>query len=258
MAKAQDLTDQRFGRLKVLEFAGHRKKCRLWKCLCDCGAEYTTTARLLKSGQTQSCGCYQKDRVKEIRSQNLIGRQFGRLTVTKKLGKLQEKNNPNIYWECSCSCGNKTVVSTGGLNFGHSQSCGCATRDAAKQMCGPKHPNWNPLISNEEREYNKKYRRSNQYEFQVWSKAIKERDNYTCQICNIRGGKLASHHLKSWIQYPELRYDLENGICLCVHCHTLFHKKYKYKNNTAEQIKELRFDQKKSNNVRHGKFGIGL
>ncbi len=45
------------------------------------------------------------------------------------------------------------------------------------------------------------------------------RDNYTCQLCNIRGGKLEMDHIKEWCNYPELRYDSTNCRTLCKKCH---------------------------------------
>ena len=41
----------------------------------------------------------------------------------------------------------------------------------------------------------------------------------------IKGGKLNAHHLKSWALFPELRFEISNGITLCVICHRKEHKK---------------------------------
>ena len=45
---------------------------------------------------------------------------------------------------------------------------------------------------------------------------VKKRDNWKCKIDNLDcEGRLESHHILSWKDYPELRYDINNGICLC-------------------------------------------
>ena len=50
----------KIGRLTVIEniTGSGRSKVR---CICDCGNEWVGQARSLKSGNTQSCGCLQKD-----------------------------------------------------------------------------------------------------------------------------------------------------------------------------------------------------
>src|SRR3990167_11300668 len=48
------------------------------------------------------------------------------------------------------------------------------------------------------------------WEYNSWHKFVLKRDNYICQICN-KTGKLHVHHLKKWVNYPELRYKVSNG-----------------------------------------------
>lgn len=71
----------------------------------------------------------------------------------------------------------------------------------------------------------RKHRHRNDPRHQKWRSAILKRDNYTCQKCFIRGGKLQAHHIKPYAKYIKLRYVLSNGICLCENCHKQEHKK---------------------------------
>jgi endogenous inhibitor of DNA gyrase (YacG/DUF329 family) len=73
-----------------------------------------------------------------------------------------------------------------------------------------------------------------------WRIAVFERDNYICQRCNIRGGRLQAHHKKPYKEYPDLRYDLNNGETLCIDCHknTETYGWSKYWHNKRRIIKE--------------------
>jgi hypothetical protein len=46
-----------------------------------------------------------------------------------------------------------------------------------------------------------------------------ERDNYTCQICFIRGKFIHVDHIKSWAKFENLRFDMKNCRTLCRECH---------------------------------------
>ena len=52
-----------------------------------------------------------------------------------------------------------------------------------------------------------------------WRTLVFERDNYTCQHCQRRGGRLQADHIKPYKEFPELRHELSNGRTLCVPCH---------------------------------------
>lgn len=54
---------------------------------------------------------------------DLIGQQFGRLTVVTR----RDKNaaDGGAVWVCLCECGNFSAVYTGHLRNGHTTSCGC-------------------------------------------------------------------------------------------------------------------------------------
>ena len=56
-------------------------------------------------------------------------------------------------------------------------------------------------------------------EFQEWRANVFTRDDYTCRDCGKRGGDLQAHHIKPFATYPELRFDVNNGLTLCLDCH---------------------------------------
>lgn len=71
--KVIDMTNERFGRLRVLSMEplvqdkDYRKQSS-WLCICDCGKETIVGSSLLRSGKTQSCGCLRSELTKERRT----------------------------------------------------------------------------------------------------------------------------------------------------------------------------------------------
>ena len=57
--------------------------------------------------------------------------------------------------------------------------------------------------------------------YKNWRAAVFERDNYTCQMCNTRGGYLQAHHIEPVRDNKNtlLIFDVNNGITLCKKCH---------------------------------------
>lgn len=65
----------------------------------------------------------------------------------------------------------------------------------------------------------KKQNRRNDPAYFEWRKQIWLRDNFKCKIRNQDcDGKIEVHHILGWVSYPELRYEINNGITLC-HAH---------------------------------------
>ena len=78
---------------------------------------------------------------------------------------------------------------------------------------GEKHWNWQGGITSS----NERARKSAEYK--AWRKNVFTRDNYTCQICGVRGGELHADHVVPFAVDPSKRFDVENGRTLCAKCH---------------------------------------
>ena len=72
----------------------------------------------------------------------------------------------------------------------------------------------------------KRYYHLKDAKYKKWRSKVFERDNWTCQTCGKRGCYLEPHHIKGWSKYPKLRYEVENGVTLCLGCHRLTRKKH--------------------------------
>lgn len=76
-------------------------------------------------------------------------------------------------------------------------------------------------------------------QMKLWKNSVLLRDNFTCQKYNIKGGELEAHHIVNFSEYPELRFEVNNGITLSKKAHREFHKKYGFKRNTIEQLSDF-------------------
>lgn len=63
------------------------------------------------------------------------------------------------------------------------------------------------------------------FEYRKWRRLVFERDNHTCQLCGDKtGGNLNAHHIKRYIDHPQLRFDVDNGVTFCEYCHRQIHR----------------------------------
>lgn len=87
---------------------------------------------------------------------------------------------------------------------------------------GRENPNWNGGTTKG------RYNREGS-SLAYWRRSVKRRDNYICQMCGLDGKIECTHcgekpemhadHIKPWVDYPELRFELSNGQTLCKKCH---------------------------------------
>lgn len=63
MAKREDITGNKYGRVTVIEYVGTSEDRRaLWKCSCECGRTFITRGKDLRAGKVNSCGCARRER----------------------------------------------------------------------------------------------------------------------------------------------------------------------------------------------------
>ena len=111
----------------------------------------------------------------------------------------------------------------------------CEGKWRSENQKGKNNPNWNPNLTDEERQNHRRMEGYNDFK-----NIVLKRDNYTCQITSKKGGKLAVHHLNGYHWDIEHRTDINNCITLSKEIHELFHKLYGHKNNTKEQFEEFK------------------
>lgn len=126
--KFEDLTGQKFSRLKVIERDMSRgNKRTFWICQCECGNIKSVDGTALKNGTTQSCGCLNKEIISKPKTlSDMIGKRFGNLIVLERAGThVSPSGQKKPVWRCVCDCGNEAIVTSQDLKTGHTKSCGC-------------------------------------------------------------------------------------------------------------------------------------
>ena len=70
--------------------------------------------------------------------------------------------------------------------------------------------------------------------YKRWREDVLKRDNYRCVWCGTTE-RLESDHIKRWVDYPGLRFNVDNGRTLCHSCHMITRKKDFNSNLTKKQ-----------------------
>lgn len=98
---------------------------------------------------------------------------------------------------------------------------------------GKNHPRWKGGVASKDERVRKSL------EYKLWREAVFARDNWICQKCGQRGGKIVAHHLHNFADFSKLRTSIENGITLCRECHLEFHEIYGLRNNTEKTLRNF-------------------
>jgi hypothetical protein len=146
------------------------------------------------------------------------------MSISKKL-----RREKNYNWrseihkrekvECACGCGEllNKYDKKGRRRYYITGHCGKG-HFTTERVSGANNNNWKGGITGE----NEKIRRSDKYN--KWRDDIYKRDNYKCQICGSKKD-IVAHHIKEFAEYPELRFDINNGITVCRSCHYKIHRR---------------------------------
>lgn len=114
-----DLVGAQIGRITVLGMGSGRPRSdgvisSTFLCRCSCGTEFETFAQSIKSGHTQSCGCY-KAEVDNARWQGEDNPQYAGLTEEERLSANKLRGLPEYQqWR-------ESVINR---DFGECQVCG--------------------------------------------------------------------------------------------------------------------------------------
>ncbi len=187
--------------------------------------------------------------IKEKQRQSMLGKRPSEETKT-KMSEIRKRFKPSV------ETGKKISKALQGHFCSEETKNKISITQKKRGYKGEKNPNWKDgrtILFNSIKNLN---------EHKNWLKIIIKRDNYTCQECFIKSGKLHIHHIKPFsiilkeflVQYNQFSpiddketlvrlaityepfWDINNGITLCLGCHKLTPN---YKNaNSPSRIEE--------------------
>lgn len=127
---------------------------------------------------------------------DLAGQRFGRLVVKYDTGKRQ---NRQVIWHCVCDCGNEVEILGGNLRKGYTQSCGCLSKERAKENIKIAIPKAIQSIKKYE-DPNEIYTRL----YRIWA-GMKRRCNNTKAINYSDYGGKGVYVCKEWEEYSNFK-----------------------------------------------------
>lgn len=196
----KDETNKKYHKLTgLIPVKQDSKKQWHWLFKCECGNEKVINAVNVRNGQTKSCGCSRLGQVPNRGTRNLM-----RLA---KVGKTQSK----LHIEKAKKARAESMKGRMHPLTGMASKLKGVKRP---QFAGTNSPCWKGGNS---RGYKTGYYSS---EYKEWRLSIFERDDFTCQDCGKKGVYITAHHIKSFAHYPDLRFELDNGLTLCEPCHS--------------------------------------
>ncbi len=133
---------------------------------------------------------------------------------TRRCGSKYQSKMGKIRIKCAI-CNKQLIKSKSRVKRNNRTYCSkkCCGRGMSKYRSGKNSPAWQGGKTAEG------HRIKHSLPYYNWRARVFKRDDYTCQICGERGGKLDADHIKPFSLFPKLRLSLGNGRTLCVLCH---------------------------------------
>lgn len=101
MNNIDEMINQKFNRLLVLEHSSNKWGCKHYRCLCDCGNETIVRGRYLKNGITKSCGCLRKESARKNQKMSVTKRTKGHIdNLTKDVNGFMVKEEYSLEITC--------------------------------------------------------------------------------------------------------------------------------------------------------------
>lgn len=205
------------------EYLNSRQKLRY---ICECGKErIITRTHFLRGQRCRDCGVKKIGVSRKINMETI--RKAFELSNMELLDDEYINSETSMRYKCKiCEYQSTASVKTV-INGSRCRKC------SYEDISGKNNTRWSPYLTDEDREKGRMIRG-----YQKWRDDVVKRDSYICQICNKTNCLLNAHHLNSYDWCTEQRIDINNGITLCVTCHTSFHVQYGYGGNTKEQFEK--------------------
>jgi len=184
-----------------------------------CGKEYEVYPCRFNISKFCSVSCGAKERkfteeTKQKISKAQLGKKLSEITKQKIRAKLMGNKN-TMGRILSEEHKRKLLLVNIGRKFSE-ESKKKMSKIRKGRFTGEKSGKWKGGIT----PINEKIRKS--FRYKEWREKVFKRDDYTCQACkNKSRGDINAHHIKSFADFPKLRYRVNNGITLCEKCHKL-------------------------------------
>lgn len=189
--------DSQYRKLRFKRGHQHKTEVRIIYCKCGCGQELEESSRR------------QYKKGKDYRRREYIAGH--------------QNKKPRDYGDtisCACGCGEMITEYRYRTGRGGRKIRYKVKYQVGHGVRGERNHFWKGGVT--EKNENERVK----FKYKQWRRAVLRRDDYTCQRCKVRNEKglgktvvLHVDHIKTFADYPELRYVLDNGRTLCMACH---------------------------------------